>query len=152
MVVLFGCFIYLASGPTTSKPSKHAPTSTSSSPWAPFIGCLLLCLYLGFDGLTSTTQEHYFGKSKKDANGNSISPLTPGGPVLDQMVFVNACATAISLLICLVNWSKTSDSLTLTLSEPSLWFDGKFTRCERELRCAIVHVWNITHDNTHFAE
>lgn len=120
-VVLFGCFVYLTSGSAPIKSSNpHAAKQTSDNPLAPLIGCLLLCLYLGFDGLTSTTQEHYFGKSKKDT-----SPLTPGGPVLDQMVFVNACATVISAIICVVNWGTTSQSLWLALREPSLWFDSE---------------------------
>lgn len=121
-VVLFGCFVYLTSGsaPVKSSKSHHVAASSTDNPWAPLIGCLLLCLYLGFDGLTSTTQEHYFGKSKKDT-----SPLTPSGPVLDQMVFVNACATIISALICVVNWGTTKESLFLALREPTLWFDSK---------------------------
>lgn len=112
----------MTSGSAPVKSSKsHAAASSSDNPLAPLIGCILLCLYLGFDGLTSTTQEHYFGKSKKDT-----SPLTPSGPVLDQMVFVNACATVISAVICVVNWGTTSQSLYLALREPSLWFDSEY--------------------------
>jgi hypothetical protein len=108
-----------------NKKASHSPSSSTAgadNPLAPIIGCGLLCLYLFFDGLTSTTQEHYFGKSNK----KDTSPLTPSGPVLDQMVFVNFCATGVALFICILDWNNTVASLWLALSEPSLWFDSEF--------------------------
>ena len=45
------------------------------------MGALLLCGYLFFDGLTSTTQERMFGKAK-----SSDEPFSSSSPVLDQMV------------------------------------------------------------------
>ena len=122
-VVLLGCFVYLVSRPSGSAiSSKHHHIAQSADPshFSALLGGALLCAYLFFDGLTSTTQEHYFGKTKKD-----IAPLTPGGPVLDQMVFVTLCATAISAFICVANAGTTLPSFELAMQSQQLWMDSQ---------------------------
>lgn len=118
-VVLLGCFSYLSSRPPTHSHTLAAQGEGNGI--SSLIGAALLCAYLFFDGLTSTTQEHYFGKTKRDA-----APLTPGGPVLDQMVFVNLCASGISAVISLANLGTTLPSLRLAFSNQKLCIDGEW--------------------------
>lgn len=85
-------------------------------------GCGLLCGYLLFDGLTSTTQEYYFGKSR---SSSSEGPLALGGAVLDQMIYVNAFAAVISLLVSAVDASTMMADVSLLLKHRALAIDGK---------------------------
>jgi hypothetical protein len=124
-VVLLGCFIYLSSRPTTlggtAKISHELANTDEDNTLTSITGGALLCAYLFFDGLTSTTQEHYFGKNKKD-----IAPLTPGGPVLDQMVWVNLMAAGISTILCFANYEASKESLLLAFENPGLSLDSMF--------------------------
>lgn len=132
-VVVVGCCTYLFSGTSpvrSTHATANAPTETSTFTAA--VGAGLLACYLFFDGITSTTQEHYFGKTKGptsssaaapssapvDSSSNASKPapahpLMPGGPVLDQMIHVNACAALISLVCCFLEVGKFGSSLAL---------------------------------------
>ncbi|KAH8918771.1 UAA-domain-containing protein [Atractiella rhizophila] len=66
--------------------------------WEGFLGAALLLGYLFFDGLTSTTQERVFGKSKDAGASGGMNPFTANSPILDQMVWVNFFACAISFI------------------------------------------------------
>ena len=67
-------------------------------------------------------QEHYFGKARKD-----IAPLTPGGPVLDQMMFGNLMGCGISIALCLANYKDTMKSLDLAFEISALRIDSKYS-------------------------
>lgn len=137
-LVVIGCCIYLFSGAyPPGQPGKHSTRSSSdhdSGPFAAIIGGSLLASYLFFDGLTSTTQEHYFGKSRSDQNTAAHHlqqqqgrhhPLVPGGPVLDQMIYVNASAALISLICCLLESDKFWQSLALMSRNREVCIDGE---------------------------
>lgn len=57
------------------------------------VGGASLLLYLFFDGLTSTSQERYFGLS-----ASSTDPFGPESSVLPQMIFVNLFTCVFSLV------------------------------------------------------
>lgn len=118
MVVAFGCALYLlssTSGQPSSGPSQPKDASIASPPIVPIF---LLSGYLLFDGLTSTTQEKLLRKAAK-----GTSPLTPGGPVLEQMVYVNLLSAVVSLLTASQQMSKMSGSVDLLLKTPHLQRD-----------------------------
>ena len=147
-VVLLGCFVYLVSLPQSASPAQHAklpadsPAASEATPtaYASLIGGVLLASYLLFDGLTSTTQEYSFGKNSKNGQ-KKIAPLTPGGPVLDQMVYVNLCASIISLIICASNGSTTLRNLELAFSDRQLMFDSRVLPVDLQSRCTSLNLW-----------
>ena len=117
-----GCSVYLVSRPASdtvpSFNAKHA--SGQGKHLDSFLGFVLLALYLFFDGFTNTMQEYYFGKSKK-----VVSPLTSGGPVLDQMIYVNIIGAANAIVLCLASSKDTLYSLSLVLEDTSLRTDSE---------------------------
>jgi hypothetical protein len=130
--VLLGCFVYLVFlPPSTSLASRAklpadslAVSEATSVTYGSLVGGMLLGCYLLFDGLTTTTQEHCFGK-KSQGGQKKVAPLTPGGPVLDQMVYVNLCATLISLVICAGDGKATLYNLRLVLADRQLLLDSE---------------------------
>ena len=116
--VILGCATYL-----TSRPDPRALASTSdasgvSSFFNGICGTILLLGYLGFDGLTSTTQEKVFGK-----NPNSADPFGPDSPVLDQMVWVNLFASIIAAAGAVASFNTIGPSLRLLFTVPALMRD-----------------------------
>ncbi|GAA94321.1 uncharacterized protein L969DRAFT_25894 [Mixia osmundae IAM 14324] len=114
-VVLAGSVAYAVSSPGKAGHAKaHGDGNT-------ILGGLLLLGYLFFDALTSTTQETVFGKTPAAAKAN---PFAKGGPVLTQMVWVNAWAALIALLVCLGALSTTvGHSIWLMMRTPALMID-----------------------------
>lgn len=119
-VILLGCATYLFSTPPA--PSHHAvDAATTDQPWfGAAVGALLLCGYLFFDGLVSTTQERVFGK-----NPTSSDPFGPDSPVLDQMIWTNIFAGLIALLTALATIGTESfwTNLGLLLTSAKLMWD-----------------------------
>mmetsp|Transcript_134026 Transcript_134026/g.237244 ORF Transcript_134026/g.237244 Transcript_134026/m.237244 type:complete len:336 (-) Transcript_134026:160-1167(-) len=78
IIVTVGVTMFLSTGPTSS------PGDGEST----FYGLFLLCLYLGFDGLTSTMQEKLFRQYKVS--------------MYNQILYVNVCSSFVSLVTLVI--------------------------------------------------
>ena len=129
-IIVLGCATYIFSRPISNDgdvtlseaaTTEGASTLTSGTlgPLGGLIGAAFILAYLFFDGLTSTTQERYFGISHTPTR-----PLNPDSPVLDQLIWINIFASVISLLACVASWNSTfAPSLALLMSSPRLMLD-----------------------------
>ncbi|KAI5477180.1 hypothetical protein MNV49_006624 [Pseudohyphozyma bogoriensis] len=86
-VIGLGCFTYL-----TTPHGTPSPLDDDDAFYDTVVGGFFLACYLFFDGLTSTSQEKFFGKSS-----SSTDPFGPESSVLPQMLFVNLFASIIAL-------------------------------------------------------
>ncbi|GAA93841.1 uncharacterized protein L969DRAFT_92244 [Mixia osmundae IAM 14324] len=120
--VLLGCACFVVSRPASAQTSHHgAAASGESTVWTAACGMLLLLSYLFFDAMTSTTQESVFGKMPVAAKAN---PFARGGPIIDQMIYVNICSAAIAFCACIASVkANLLPSLALIVSTPALAFD-----------------------------
>ncbi|KAM0754968.1 UAA-domain-containing protein [Meredithblackwellia eburnea MCA 4105] len=86
-VIALGCATYLSTSTGGPSPLDDDNTFTET-----FLGTFFLAGYLFFDGLTSSTQETYFGRST-----TSTDPFGPESNILQQMIYTNIFSSFYSL-------------------------------------------------------
>lgn len=124
-VVIAGAAVY------TSAVSSKSTTIEDFS----ILGPALLALYLLFDSLTSTTQEHLFRSGKR-----TREPLSA---VLEQMIYVNLFSALVAC-VCVLASSPATD-IVLLVTVPELMRDAILLSCfaavgQLALLCTISSV------------
>ncbi|KAL8280717.1 hypothetical protein RQP46_007040 [Phenoliferia psychrophenolica] len=115
-VIAAGCVTYFSSSSTGGVPLEDEREAYFEA----VLGSLYLLGYMFFDGLTSTSQEKYFGLS-----ASSTDPFGPDSMILQQMLFVNAFTCLYSLGGLVVDYTAgtLSPSFRLLISTSALQRD-----------------------------